>query len=144
MAFFKDLGKKITEGVQDASEKASELVEVNKLNLAISKEKSAIYEVKKQIGEKIFAMYKAGETVPDTLSDELNIISTHLQTIAGFEAKISEIKGEPSTRQDESQMTTTPAPAAEEPNAAAGRFCANCGAKMVEGTAFCSECGQKA
>lgn len=42
MSFFKDLSKKITEGVQDATEKASELVEVQKLNAAINKEKTRL------------------------------------------------------------------------------------------------------
>lgn len=144
MAFFKDLGKKITEGVQDASEKASELVEVNKLNLAISKEKGAVDEAKKQIGEKIFTMYKAGQSVPDALSNELAIIETHLQTIAGFEAKISEIKGEPGIPKAEPQSAAPAAPPPPaESSAAAGVFCGNCGAKLPEGTTFCGECGQK-
>jgi hypothetical protein len=144
MAFFKDLGKKITEGVQDASEKASELVEVNKLNFAISKEKSAIDEVKKQIGEKVYALYKAGETFPAALSDEFKVIDTHLKTIVEFEAKISELKGETIAYQDEPPVAATPTPTAAEPSAPAGRFCANCGAKLVEGSTFCGECGQKA
>lgn len=144
MAFFKDLGKKISEGVQDASEKASELVEVNKLNFAISKEKSAIEEVKTQIGDKILAMFKAGETVPATLSNELNIIEAHLQTIAGLEAKISELKGEPVVHQDQAPVAAAPTPAANEPGGTAVKFCANCGAKLSEGIAFCGECGQKA
>lgn len=145
MAFFKDLGKKITEGVQDATEKASELVEVNKINLAISKEKGAVEEAQKQIGEKIFTMYKAGQTVPDTLSNELNIIETHLQAIAGFEAKIREIKGESGIPKDEPPVAAAPAasPPAAESGAATARFCGNCGAKLAEGTAFCGECGQK-
>jgi hypothetical protein len=158
MAFFKDLGKKITEGVQDASEKASELVEVNKLNSAISKEKNAINEVKRQIGEKIFAMYKGGETVPAPVSDELRIIDTHLQAVAGFEAKIAELKGEPTAYQAPAAPPAAPPAAAApvaappaaaptpppvEPSAAVGQFCSNCGAKLVEGTSFCGDCGQK-
>lgn len=144
MAFFKDLGKKITEGVQDASEKASELLEVTKLNAEISKEKGAIDEAKKQIGDKVLAMYKAGENLPPTLADELNIIDSHLKTIAGIEAKIREVKGEPAAQQSDTLVPTPPtAPAAGEPGAAAAKFCANCGAKLAEGTAFCGECGQK-
>ncbi len=141
MAFFKDLGKMISEGVQDASEKASELVEVNKLNLAISKEKGTIDEAKKQIGDKIFSMYKAGQVVPDTLSDELNTIDTHLQAVTGFEAKIMEIKGGPGASKEEAPVA--PAPTSGEPAGATARFCGNCGAKIAEGTAFCGECGQK-
>lgn len=143
MAFFKDLGKKITEGVQDASEKASELLEVTKLNAEISKEKGAIDEAKKQLGEKIFAMYKAGESLPPTLADELNLIDSHLKNIAGIDAKIREVKGEPGAQQSDIPATTTPTAATAVPGVAAVKFCANCGAKLAEGTAFCGECGQK-
>jgi len=157
MAFFKDLGKKISEGVQDASEKASELVEVNKLNFSISKEKGSIEEIYQKIGEKVFAMYRAGEIVPGSLTDEFNTINTHLQTIAAYEAKISEIKGEP-VAQSQAAPTpvSSPTPAAAAPapepaaasagpaDAGAARFCANCGAKLTDGSAFCGECGQKA
>jgi len=144
MAFFKDLSKKISEGVQDASEKAAELVEVNKLNFAISKEKTAIDEAKRQIGDKIFAMYQAGQTIPDNISVELTSIGSHLQAIAGFEAKISEIKSVPGSQRGETMAANTPTPAENLPGAATGRFCGNCGAAMAEGSAFCGECGQKA
>ncbi len=142
MAFFKDLGKKITEGVQDASEKASDLLEVTKLNAEIAKEKGAIDEAKKQLGEKIFVMYRAGEDLPSTLSDELNLIDSHLKTIGGIEAKIREIKGEPGTQQSDVPMAANPTPVGE-PGVAAAQFCPNCGAKLAEGTSFCGECGQK-
>ncbi len=149
MAFLKDLGKKITEGVQDASEKASELVEVNKLNSAISKENNAINEVKRQIGEKIFAMHRSGVAVPETLLNELRSIDTHLQTIAGLEANIAELKDEPTAYRAPAAPVTPTTPAADptptpvEPSAAEVQFCGNCGAKLVEGAAFCGECGQK-
>lgn len=144
MAFFKDLGKKISEGVQDASEKAAELVEVNKLNFAISKEKTAIDEAKRRIGDKIFAMYQTGQTLPDTLTDELTSIGSHLQAIAGFEAKISEIKSGQGGQTTETMAANTPTPAETVPGAETSRFCGNCGAALAEGSAFCGECGQKA
>lgn len=143
MAFFKDLGKKISEGVQDASEKAAELVEVNKLNFAISKEKSAIDEAKRQIGDKIFAMYQAGQAIPDTLTEEITSISSRLQAITGFEAKISDIKSGSGAQMVETPAVDHPTPAEGEPSGAPVRFCANCGAALVEGSAFCGECGQK-
>lgn len=152
MAFFKDLSKKITEGVQDATEKASELVEVQKLNAAINKEKNAIDDAKQQIGDKIFAMYQSGDPLPDILSADLQTITTHLQAITGLEAKIREIKGEPPIATPAQPQTTAPAapaaPAAEDSAAeaqpaAAVKFCPECGAKLSEGTAFCGECGAK-
>lgn len=92
MAFFQDLGKKISEGVQEASERASEMVEITKLNSAISKEKDAIADAKKQVGEKIYTIYKAGENLPEVISEDLKNIDTHLQAITDIEAKINAIK----------------------------------------------------
>jgi hypothetical protein len=92
MTFLKDLGKKISDVAQDATEKASEMVEITKLKSSISRENDAINEAKKQIGMKIYAMYKAGETVPEVIAEDLKNIDTRHETIAGIEAKIAEIK----------------------------------------------------
>ncbi|MEQ8236100.1 MAG: hypothetical protein ABRQ23_04935 [Syntrophomonadaceae bacterium] len=92
MAFFQDLGKKITEGVHEASEKASEMVEITKINSAISKEKDAINEAKQQIGDKVYGMFKAGTALPEGLAEDFQNIDTHLQKIAEFEAKIASLK----------------------------------------------------
>lgn len=154
MAFFKDLGKKITEGVQDATDKASELVEVQKLNSAITKEKNTIDDIKKQIGDKIFSMYQAGQPVPDAFATDIQAIINQLQVIVGLEAKIREIKGEPPLAGQAQPSPTAPVepdvpaePVAEAtPPAdasAPAKFCPECGAKLSEGTAFCGECGTK-
>ncbi len=94
MAFFQDLGKKITEGVQDATEKASELMETTKLNSAISKEKDAIDEAKRLMGDKLYTLYKAGDTMAEQFAEDLKNIDTRLLTIAEIEAKIAKIKAD--------------------------------------------------
>lgn len=144
MAFFKDLTKKISEGVQDATEKASELVEVQKLNSAITKEKNAIDEVKQQIGDKIFSLYQSGEQMPELLTADLQAIGVHLQTIAGLEVKIREVKGEAQPASPAPpQAPPAAAPVTGDQPAAAPKFCPECGARLAEGTAFCGECGAK-
>lgn len=162
MAFFKDLSKKVTGGVQDATEKASELVEVQRLNSAINKEKNTIDDIKQQIGDKIFSMYQSGQPVPDALASDIQAIINQLQVIAGLEAKLRKVKGEPLLAAPSQPAPAAPAktavqaeqaeavePAAEAtspaetPGMPAIKFCPECGAKLTEGTAFCGECGSK-
>lgn len=150
MAFFKDLSKKITEGVQDATDKASVLVEVQKLNSAITKEKKTIDDIKQQIGDKIFSMYQSGQVVPDALASDIQGIINQLQVIAGLEDKLREVKGEPVLAGQSQPAPAAPAePAAEAtppgdtPASVPVKFCSECGTKLSEGTAFCGECGTR-
>ena len=41
------------------------------------------------------------------------------------------------------QPTNTYVPSQQEPKAAAGKFCTNCGAQLEAGSAFCTNCGAK-
>lgn len=146
MAFFKDLSKKITEGVQDATDKASVLVEVQKLNSAIAKEKKTIDDIKQQIGDKIFSMYQSGQTVPDALASDIQGIINQLQVIAGLEAKLREVKGEPVLAGQPQSAPAAPAEPAADATPSADtpvKFCSECGTKLSAGTTFCGECGTR-
>ena len=45
MAFFGDLGKKVSEAAQTAVKKSGELVEITKLNMSIGSEEEKINEI---------------------------------------------------------------------------------------------------
>lgn len=138
MAFLHDLGKKITDGVQDASKKTTELLEISKLNSAITVEKDAISAAKLLIGEKMYAQYNAGEAVPEVLLGDMQSIVEHLQKITDLEAKIAEIK-----TVAEAEKASKAAASSATQAAGAKKFCTGCGALLPEGIAFCSSCGKK-
>jgi hypothetical protein len=94
MAFFQDLGKKISNVTQDAARKTSDLIEITKLNSAINNEKSAIAELHKKIGVTVYSLYTTGEPIPDALAADVQGIAVHLGTITELENKIADIKAE--------------------------------------------------
>ena len=158
MAFFQDLGKKITNAAQDASKKTSELIEISKLNSSINTEKAAIVEIQKKIGGMVYDMFVAGEQIPEPLLAEVQTIAEKNQAIIGIENKIAEIKAEAERYKEEQARLAadaqaqqaqaraqapagqTPPPAAP---AAGTRFCSGCGAPLEPGMIFCGKCGTK-
>jgi hypothetical protein len=145
MAFFQDLGKKISNVTQDAAKKTSELFEVSKLNSAINTEKAAITELQKKIGATVYSLYTAGEPIPEALAADVQGISARLQNIADLENKIAEVKAETEKAREEAaapeKTPESPSPVAK-PDAQA-RFCTSCGASLDTGVLFCGKCGAK-
>ena len=155
MAFFQDLGKKITDAAQDASKKTNEMIEVSKLNGQINKEKAAITETEKKIGSLVYDMYVAGEPLPESLLAEVQLIAEKNRLIQDTENKIVEIKAEAERQKAEkaehhAQAEPAQADPVQQPAqqpvaeaAPASRFCTSCGAPLEEGMLFCGKCGTK-
>ena len=137
MAFFKDLGSKITNAAQDASKKTAELIEISKLNSSINTEKAAITETQKKIGVMAYEMFVAGEQLPDAFAAELSSIAERNQSIIRLENKIAEIKAE-SERYKEAQAQASAAQ-----KTGGSRHCTSCGSPIDEGVQFCSKCGAR-
>ena len=150
MAFFQDLGKKISTAASDASKKTSELIEISKLNSSINAEKSSIAEVQKKIGVVVYELYTSGEQLPEVLLADLQMIAEKNQNITGFENKIAEIKAEAEKHKEEAaaaaataqeqhqqQQAETAAQPAQQPAepqtppAEGARFCTGCGAPLA-------------
>lgn len=148
MAFFQDLGKKITNAAQDASKKTSELIEISKLNSSINTEKAAIVETQKKIGSMVYDMFTAGEPLPEPLLVEVQSISEKNLAITNLENKIAEIKAEAERyKEEQAQVRAQQAQAQPQPGqaapAAGTRFCTGCGAPLEPGMVFCGKCGTK-
>ncbi len=92
MAFFDKLGKKLEGMVQDAQEKTSDFIEINRLNAQVRSERDAIDGMQRNIGLIMHKRYQAGESVPDEIRADLESISARLEKIAGLEARIEETR----------------------------------------------------
>jgi hypothetical protein len=124
VAFFKDLGKKISNVTQDAAKKTSDLIEIAKLNSSINGEKIAISDLQRKIGAAVYGLFESGQPIPEALQADVQNIAGHLANITGLENKIAEIKASSAEPQEEPQSAAPPEsaappvpPAPEEPSA---------------------------
>jgi hypothetical protein len=99
MAFFdklqevaKTIGDKTSETMKVVGDKTSDAVEITKQKAKISSEKSAIVDVKKQIGELVWSKYSEGESVSEDIAALCATIQEHLDVIAKAEADIESVK----------------------------------------------------
>lgn len=92
MAFFDKLGKKLEGMVQDAQEKTSDFIEINRLNGLVRSEREAIDSLQRNIGLVMHKRYLDGESVPDEIRTDLENISVRLEKITGLEARIEETR----------------------------------------------------
>jgi len=90
MAFLNNIGKKIGNMAETATDKAKELAEVTKLNNSISSEEKQIKQYYLEIGQHFFEQEKDN---PDSSEAELcRKILDSQQTIEELKQKIAEIK----------------------------------------------------
>ncbi len=90
MAFFNELGKKIGNVAETATDKAKEIAEVTKLNSTISSEEKQIKQYYREIGQFIFERDKENPDSP--VSELCQKILASQQNIEDLKQKISEIK----------------------------------------------------
>lgn len=118
MAFFDELGKKISSVGQGAIEKTKNATSSAKINSSISEENKLITECFKQIGELYYRNYKTSEN-PD-IQHQIDLIIHAEQNIENHQRQLLEIRG----------VTICPICDREIPIGAS--FCSNCGYKMPE------------
>lgn len=90
MAFFNNLGKKISDAAGTATEKAKDFAETTKLNSAISSEEKQINQYFIEIGKMIFEQDKDNPDSP--MADLIGKIVNSYETIDVLKRKIEEIK----------------------------------------------------
>ena len=113
MAFFNELGKKITQTSQDVMQKTKEMADIAKLNSAISDEERKIENLYTQIGQLYVSLHNQDEE-PD-FAQLLSELQTANEKIESIKQDIQDIKGI--------------------------IRCAFCGAEMQKNATFCSSCG---
>ena len=117
MAFFNDLGKKITDTVDVVGKKTNEVVEIQKLRGQISgleRETAGCYE---ELGKLYFAKYENHEALPEEAETLCDTIAANMVLITEYENEIAEMKGQ--------------------------QKCPSCGAIVKTDMNFCPKCGAK-
>lgn len=150
MAFFDNLGKKISAAAGTAADKAKDLSEIAKLKAEILGVQSDINSAMLDLGRKTYEQNKGNAEAP--LAEECAKITGLYEQIEALRARIALVKADNSTETDcvvnleETPAPEVPAeqPAEEEaPAAAAAPACPACGEPVENGAAFCSKCGAK-
>ena len=115
MAFFENLGKKISDASQGAAQQAKNFSEVTKLNGSISEKEKKISHLYQAIGEAYYAQHKDDPNAEEL--EKIDEIKTLTAEIEKCRNEINKIKGIVK--------------------------CSNCGAEVNAGAVFCSTCGSK-
>lgn len=113
MAFFDEIGKKITQTGQKAVQKTKDIADITKLNANVSDEEKKIYNLYNQIGQLYVSVHGDNpETDFETLVSQLKLSIEKTDTL---KKQIQDIKGV--------------------------IRCASCGAEIPNNAVFCSSCG---
>lgn len=136
MAFFDDLGKKISQTGQGAVKKVKDATEVSRLNTLIAEEEKAINNAYTQIGKHYFETNHAeGAELEESFAAWFSYITASKEKIAKYKEEIRSIQN----------VVKCPGCGAECSYAAP--FCGNCGTNLTEAraamdnTPHCPKCG---
>ena len=113
MAFFDELGKKISQAGQSAVQKGKELADIAKLNSSVSDEKRKIADNYREIGKLYFSLH--GENPGVDFAAMVAAIHESESKIVEYKQQIKDIRGVV--------------------------CCEKCGAEVSSNAAFCSACG---
>lgn len=152
MAFFEELGKKITDAGQGVAQQTKNFTEVTRLNGAISdreKQAAALYTA---LGTAYYKAHAADGQAEE--KETIAQITALLNEIAQYQEEVKRIKGIgkcPACGADVQAGAAfcpacgaaIPAPQTPPPAAPAGRVCPNCGQSVGAENIFCNHCGTR-
>lgn len=113
MAFFDDLGKKISKAGQTAAQKTKEMTDIAKLNSAISEEEKRINNNYNQIGKLYVTLHSTD--YENEFAEMVEAIKASEEKISSYRQQVKDIKGTIK--------------------------CSCCGAEIPINSAFCNVCG---
>ena len=117
-AFFEDLGKRLGETAETVTTKAGEAMEIQKLKSQIRTLERGNDTDLIDLGHIIYQRFLDGEDVGEEASGLCEAIQSRKESIAEYEQKISDVKGD--------------------------FQCGECGKTVAKGMAYCPYCGTKA
>ena len=152
MAFFDNLGAKLTQTGQKTMRKANDLADITRLNLRASELNRGIQELYTQLGGQYYALHGgAPEEALSELCQKIDGINRELERIRAEINAIKQVKVCPACGGENpidarfcckcSAALPEPEPGPEpQPE---GRCCPQCGAPAPEDTQFCTNCGMR-
>lgn len=148
MAFFENLGQKISSAGQNVAQQTKNLTEVTRLNSQISSLEKQITELYTAIGR---ACYETSKDAPSVAAEEIGKVTVLLGQIAEAQERIKEIKGVGKCPQcgadvpQGAQFCSACGCKIEQPkpDKPAQPVCSSCGAALEPGSLFCTNCGHK-
>lgn len=130
MAFFDNLGKKISTAAGTAADKAKDLGEIAKLKAEIMKTQNAINSDLLELGRLLYENAKTDIDSP--YADQCAKITGYYTEIENLRARIALVKEDDATDCVINMKEQEEAPA---------KLCPVCGKPVAEGAVFCSSCG---
>lgn len=127
MAFFDDLGKKITSVAGTAADKAKDFGEIAKLKAEIMKKQASINSELLDLGRKVYEDCKSNSDCP--YAAQCSTVNTLNNEIDDLRARIALVKDDDANVVVNLDSVT------------AGPVCPACGEPVAEGARFCSKCG---
>jgi hypothetical protein len=153
MAFFEELGKKVSQTGQGAIKKTKIMAETSKLNSQISAERRTIAENHSKIGERYCELFSDN---PDgNFAPFVAAVKESCRKINEYEDQINMLKGIETCPNCGAELKEKALfcpscggklpepPEAQEPAPPVQRACANCGSPLLDGVRFCGTCGAR-
>lgn len=154
MAFFDELGKKISQTTQDVVQKTKDTTETMKLNNMISDEEKLIKSLYTEIGKVYFELYSENcDNCDETLKKYIGDIKDSKTKIQKYSEQVKRLKGiKPCPNCGADVQPNAPVCNAcgfrliappPQPVANTVPHCTGCGSPLNPGSAFCTKCGKK-
>lgn len=149
MAFFDNLGKKVSEAGQKTIQKTKELSDTTKLNTMIADEEKRINNNYFQIGKLYASVHR--ENCDEEFSGMISAIVDSEMKIKDYKRQIQDIKGVQRCEKCGAEVQKDAAfcsfcgasmPKIQSVNADDLVRCENCGAAVKKGMRFCTACGK--
>jgi ribosomal protein L40E len=146
------IAKSVGDEAANAAKKSGELIEITKLNHAISNEEDKINAILPKMGNISYQKFKNGENIDPDLLNYCNKIEEIKSTITGLKQKILEIKNVKICQSCGSELgldiTFCPKCGAKQDTPETTivqdmKTCPNCAARVPLDSAFCTSCGAK-
>ena len=152
MAFFDDLGAKLSKTGQKTMQKANELADITKLNMRTNELNRNIQDLYAKVGEQYYALHGTEpEAAVAGLCAEITAAKAEIEQIRVDIQRIKQIKVCPSCGYENPSdasfcckcSAALPELAPKQAAAPTGPVCPNCGSPLMEGAQFCTKCGTR-